>query len=57
MGKKYGKLPYFILGFSMHSTYGEVEQEKVIEFYKENAFFPIENNHSSESIKMIKPYF
>jgi hypothetical protein len=30
---------------------------KVIEFYKDNAFFPIETSATSESIKMIKPYF
>ena len=34
-----------------------VNRERLIEFYKDNAFFPIESDKDSESIKMIKPYF
>lgn len=34
-----------------------INKEQVIKFYETNAFFPIENNPTSESIKMIKPYF
>lgn len=34
-----------------------INEKKVIKFYKDNAFYPIENDESSESIKMIKPYF
>jgi hypothetical protein len=34
-----------------------INVEKVIKFYKDNAFFPIEESTKSESIKMIKPYF
>jgi len=34
-----------------------INKEQVIKFYKTNAFFPIENDPNSESIKMIKPYF
>jgi hypothetical protein len=34
-----------------------INHEQVIKFYKNNAFFPIEETTNSESIKMIKPYF
>ena len=34
-----------------------INKEQVIKFYETNAFFPIENDPNSESIKMIKPYF
>jgi len=34
-----------------------INKEQVIKFYETNAFFPIENDSDSESIKMIKPYF
>ena len=34
-----------------------INKEQVIKFYETNAFFPIENDPDSESIKMIKPYF
>jgi hypothetical protein len=34
-----------------------INKQQVIKFYKTNAFFPIENDPNSESIKMIKPYF
>jgi len=34
-----------------------INKDKVIKFYKANAFFPIENDPDSENIKMIKPYF
>lgn len=34
-----------------------VNDEKVIEFYKQNSFIAIENDKSLKSIKMIKPYF
>jgi hypothetical protein len=34
-----------------------INKIEVINFYKSNAFFPIEDNPDSESIKMIKPYF
>lgn len=34
-----------------------INKEQVIKFYENNAFFPIENDPDSESIKMIKPYF
>ncbi len=34
-----------------------INKAQVIKFYKTNAFFPIENDPDSESIKMIKPYF
>ena len=34
-----------------------INKEQVIKFYEANAFFPIENDPSSENIKMIKPYF
>ena len=34
-----------------------INKEQVIKFYKKNAFFPIEKDPNSESIKMIKPYF
>jgi len=34
-----------------------INEERVIKFYETNAFFPIENDPYSESIKMIKPYF
>lgn len=34
-----------------------INKEHVIKFYEANAFFPIENDSDSESIKMIKPYF
>lgn len=34
-----------------------VNEHKVIKFYKNNAFFPIEEGPNFESIKMIKPYF
>ncbi len=34
-----------------------INTQQVVKFYETNAFFPIENNPSSESIKMIKPYF
>ena len=34
-----------------------INKQQVIKFYETNAFFPIENDPSSESIKMIKPYF
>ncbi len=34
-----------------------INKEQIIKFYEINAFFPIENNPDSESIKMIKPYF
>ncbi|HES60076.1 MAG TPA: hypothetical protein ENO18_06570 [Caldithrix sp.] len=34
-----------------------INQDKVIKFYENNAFFPIEEDADSESIKMIKPYF
>ena len=31
--------------------------KEVIEFYKNNLFFAIEENQNLDSIKMIKPYF
>jgi hypothetical protein len=34
-----------------------INQSKVIAFYQQNAFFPIEEDDGQESIKMIKPYF
>ena len=34
-----------------------INKAQVIKFYEANAFFPIENNPDSESVKMIKPYF
>ncbi|MCB4758101.1 MAG: hypothetical protein LGB02_01815 [Sulfurovum sp.] len=34
-----------------------INKEQVIKFYEANAFFPIEEDPHSESIKMIKPYF
>ena len=34
-----------------------VNNDKVIEFYKQNSFKVLENDTSSKSIKMIKPYF
>jgi hypothetical protein len=34
-----------------------INKEQVIKFYEANAFFPIEKDPDSESIKMIKPYF
>lgn len=34
-----------------------VNDEKVIEFYKQNSFIALENDKSLKSIKMIKPYF
>ena len=34
-----------------------INKQQVIKFYETNAFFPIENDPGSESIKMIKPYF
>ena len=34
-----------------------VNNDKVINFYKENSFIAIENDTSLKSIKMIKPYF
>ncbi len=34
-----------------------INKEKIIKFYETNAFFPIEEDPNSESIKMIKPYF
>ena len=34
-----------------------INKKEVIKFYKNNAFFPIEDDTTSESIKMIKPYF
>jgi len=34
-----------------------INKEQVIKFYEANAFFPIEKDTASESIKMIKPYF
>lgn len=34
-----------------------VNDEKVIDFYKENSFVDIENDKNLKSIKMIKPYF
>jgi hypothetical protein len=34
-----------------------VNKREIIKFYKDNAFFPIENSPDLESIKMIKPYF
>lgn len=34
-----------------------INQPKVISFYQQNAFFPIEEDDGQESIKMIKPYF
>ena len=36
---------------------GAINKEQVIKFYEANAFFPIEKDPDSESIKMIKPYF
>ncbi|KIM11386.1 MAG: hypothetical protein KU37_07110 [Sulfuricurvum sp. PC08-66] len=34
-----------------------INQSKVVAFYQQNAFFPIEKEEGQESIKMIKPYF
>lgn len=34
-----------------------VNDEKVIEFYKQNSFIALENDKNLKSIKMIKPYF
>jgi len=34
-----------------------INEKKLIKFYEDNAFFPIEDNPESDSIKMIKPYF
>ena len=34
-----------------------VNDDKVINFYKENSFILIENSTSNKSVKMIKPYF
>jgi len=34
-----------------------INKKQVIKFYEANAFFPIEDDPNSESIKMIKPYF
>lgn len=34
-----------------------VNDEKVIEFYKQNSFIALESDKSLKSIKMIKPYF
>ncbi len=34
-----------------------INKKQLIEFYKNNAFFPIENDDDLESIKMIRPYF
>ena len=34
-----------------------VNDDKVINFYKENSFIALENDKSLKSIKMIKPYF
>ena len=34
-----------------------VNEPKVLEFYKQNSFVAVENNTSSKSIKMVKPYF
>jgi hypothetical protein len=34
-----------------------INKEQIIKFYEANAFFPIEKDFNSESIKMIKPYF
>lgn len=34
-----------------------VNDERVINFYKENSFIALENDKSLKSIKMIKPYF
>lgn len=34
-----------------------VNDEKVIDFYKQNSFIALENDKSLKSIKMIKPYF
>ena len=34
-----------------------VNDDKVINFYKENSFILIENSTSNKSVKMVKPYF
>lgn len=34
-----------------------INHSKVVTFYQQNAFFPIEEDDGQESIKMIKPYF
>jgi len=34
-----------------------MNHDKVINFYENNAFFPIEQDPDADSIKMIKPYF
>jgi len=34
-----------------------VNDDRLIKFYKNNLFFPIEENDKNESIKMIRPYF
>ena len=34
-----------------------VNEDKVIEFYKENSFIALENDKTLKSIKMVKPYF
>jgi len=34
-----------------------VNDDRVINFYKENSFIALENDKSLKSIKMIKPYF
>ncbi len=34
-----------------------INNKTVLSFYEQNAFFAIEDDEESESIKMIKPYF
>lgn len=52
-----------IIDQSQHSLGGRfilldaINVEPIINFYKDNAFFPIEEDPNSESVKMIKPYF
>lgn len=34
-----------------------VNDDRLIAFYENNLFFPIERNGKNENIKMIRPYF
>ena len=34
-----------------------VNDDRLIKFYENNLFFPIEQSDENESIKMIRPYF
>ena len=38
-------------------TIDSVNDEKVLDFYRQNSFVEIQNDANLKSIKMIKPYF